>query len=918
MHASSRSKLKAELVETTCPYCGVGCGVDAEIKYDQADGKPRICSIKGTNSHPANFGKLCVKGTNLDKTNGIAGRMLTPQIAGVESDWPTAIKHVADVFKQTIARHGKDSVAFYVSGQLLTEDYYVANKLMKGYIGSANIDTNSRLCMSSAVAAYKRAFGSDAVPCSYEDLDCSELLVLVGSNAAWTHPVLFQRMERAKKLNPNIKIVLIDPRRTASCELADLHLQLKPGSDVALFNGLLAWLNDNKCVDTGFINSHTNGFTTTLEAASYLSIEDVSKLCDLNLYQLTQFYELYAYSDSTITFYSMGVNQSSSGVDKANAIINCHLATAKIGKPGSGPFSITGQPNAMGGREVGGLANMLAAQMDIDDQRHRELVQEFWQSPTIPKHQGFKAIDLFDRIEKGQVKAVWIMATNPLVSMPNRSKIEAALKKCKHVIVSDCAADNDTIRLADVCLPATGWSEKNGTVTNSERRISRQRGMLEPAGLAKHDWKIICEIAQEMGFGSAFKFTHPAQIFDEHARLSAYKNTDEEIFRNFNLSGLTRLSEREYNHLKPVQWPVTSKERTGTKRLFTDNVFYTANKKANFIAISHNAPQSEISDKFPYVLNSGRSRDQWHTMTRTGASHDLTTHTPVATLCIHPKDAEKLDVIDGQLLSISSHYNGAQNAASPVILPVRISDEMRIGEVFAPIHWSDTWGSSCSIARLYGDANDSISGQPELKFAAVNLKKQPVVNYATIMTIDSIEPALLLEMEYWTKQTSAFGFIYHFAKFSQNSNIDELIKMLPNADIWMSKNGSAYNSGVGYKQDKLNAFYMIQQQRFVINSEWVGSLFIADNLAVDDASMLLRNSIPESFANGKMVCSCYKVHESTIIDAVLGGADSVERLGTQLKCGTNCGSCKSELSQYVRRYTATDSDQKIQVEQIEC
>lgn len=914
MNAKTCRERKAELVETTCPYCGVGCGVDAEVKYDQNNDNARLCSIKGTNSHPANFGKLCVKGTNLAKSNGLEGRMLTPRIAGVDCDWPTAITHVANVFKQTIAQYGPDSVAFYVSGQLLTEDYYVANKLMKGYIGSANIDTNSRLCMSSAVAAYKRAFGADAVPCSYDDLDCSELLVLVGSNAAWTHPVLFQRMERAKKRNPNTKIVIIDPRKTASCELADFHLQLSPGSDVALFNGLLAWLNDNNCIDAEFINSYTNGFKSTVEIANQLSIEAVSELCDIDIKQLEQFFALYAKSDSAITFYSMGVNQSSSGVDKANAIINCHLATAKIGKPGSGPFSITGQPNAMGGREVGGLANMLAAHMDIDNPQHRELVQEFWQSPKIPERNGCRAVDLFDQIDTGQIKAVWIMATNPLVSMPNRSKVEAALKNCEHVIVSDCVNDNDTIQLADVCLPATGWSEKNGTVTNSERRISRQRGILSPAGAAKNDWQIICEVAQQMGYTKGFEYTHPAQIFDEHTRLSAFRNNQDDIFRDFNLSALTQLSESEYNSLKPVQWPVTTKDKIGTKRLFTDNLFYTATKKANFIAISHKTPQSTVSTEFPFVLNSGRSRDQWHTMTRTGMSHELMTHTPIATLSINPKDALALDVTEGQLVSICSSHS----QKNQVILPVKVSNEVRTGEVFAPIHWSDTWGSSCSIARLYGDARDDISGQPELKYTAVSIKKKQVFSYSTVLTANSIEPALLTKMEYWTKQTSAFGFIYHFAQFNQNNNIDNLIEMLPAVDVWVSKHGSLCNSGIGYKQDKLNAFYMSQSQGFSINSDWARSLFLADKLSLVDVNMLLRNLVPDTFASGKLVCSCYKVHESTIIEAVCDGVDSVEGLADQLKCGTNCGSCKSELRQYVRDYKPIKPEQKIEVEQIEC
>lgn len=912
MDAKSIQVKKACLVETTCPYCGVGCGVDAELATDKL-GNTQLIGVSGTNNHPANFGKLCVKGTNLAKTNDVNGRLLAPEIDGKRTDWSTAINQVANIFDKTIAEYGPDSVAFYVSGQLLTEDYYVANKLMKGYIGSANIDTNSRLCMSSAVAAYKRSFGADAVPCSYEDLDCSELLVLVGSNAAWTHPVLFQRIERAKKRNPNTKIVVIDPRKTASCELADLHLQIKPGSDVALFNGLLSYLHANEFVDSEFVDRHTNGFDDALNMATQLSNEQLASLCDLPLERLQQFYQLFAQTGSAVTFYSMGVNQSSSGVDKANAIINCHLATGKIGKPGSGPFSITGQPNAMGGREVGGLANMLAAHMDIENSQHKELVQEFWQSPNIPNRAGLKAVDLFDRVEKGEVKAIWIMATNPLVSMPNRMKIESALTKCPHVIVSDCVSDNDTLKFADIRLPATSWSEKNGTVTNSERRISRQRGFIKPPEQAKHDWQIICDVAKAMGYQSAFDFDHPSQIFDEHARLSAYQNHENGVLRDFNLNGLMNLSKAEYNNLKPVQWPVLDDDKKGTERLFTDNKFYTPNQKANFIGVEFNLPSSSVSSAYPYVLNTGRLRDQWHTMTRTGKAHELMMHTPNASLSIHPIDAEALSISEGDLICISSQFS----VDKPIVLPAKISDETRKGELFVPIHWSETWGSSNSIARLFGDAQDAISGQPELKFAAVNIVKQEVIRFASVLSIDPIDESLLKGFDYWTKQLSAFGFIYQIAQLREESSFTNLIEKLTLVEVWLTKGDEANLTGLGYKQDKLHTFYHSQMHSFTINEEWLTTLFQSENISESDRSQLLRNSTPDSYTKGKLICSCYKVHESSIIDAILAGADSVEALGQELQCGTNCGSCKSELSQYVRKLKLSKSD-RIEVEEIEC
>lgn len=409
---------KTSLKQTTCAYCGVGCGVDISL-FNNVPTK-----LEGMREHPANFGRLCVKGTHLLDTTGSDNRLTSPLINNQAVTWDEATDHVANKFNDIIQKHGPDAVAFYVSGQLLTEDYYIANKLMKGYIGSGNIDTNSRLCMSSAVAGYKRAFGEDVVPCTYEDLEQTELLILIGSNAAWTHPVLYQRMERAKQLNPNMKVVVIDPRKTDTAELADTFLNIKPGSDAALYNGLLNYLNEHNHLDTQFIAQHTNGFESALQEAQKWSCEAVSDFCDIAIEQVTEFYALFANSPSAISFYSMGINQSSSGVDKCNAIINAHLASGKLLKPGSGPFSITGQPNAMGGREVGGLANQLAAHLDIENEAHQSLVQRFWLSPTIANKAGSNAIDMFDEIAAGKIKAVWIMATNPMVSLPNNAAIK--------------------------------------------------------------------------------------------------------------------------------------------------------------------------------------------------------------------------------------------------------------------------------------------------------------------------------------------------------------------------------------------------------------------------------------------------------------------------------------------------------------
>ena len=539
-------------IKTTCPYCGVGCGVLAEVS---ANGD---VAVRGDPDHPANFGRLCSKGAALAETIDLDDRLLFPHVHGARTDWDAALELVAGKFNETIRTHGPDSVAFYVSGQLLTEDYYVANKLMKGFIGSANIDTNSRLCMASSVAGHKRAFGSDTVPGCYEDLELADLVVLVGSNLAWCHPVLYQRIAAAKEKRPEMKVVLIDPRRTATADIADLHLPIKPDGDVPLFLGLLRYLARSYSTKRSYIKLHTTGFKEAVRAADALDLYALVRLTGLPAATLEKFFALFAATEKTVTVYSQGVNQSASGTDKVNAIINCHLATGRIGKPGMGPFSVTGQPNAMGGREVGGLANMLAAHMNIEDAAHRERVQRFWNSPTIAARPGLKAVDMFRAVADGRIKALWIMATNPVVSMPEAENVEAAIRDCPFVVVSDVTAATDTARLADVLLPATAWGEKDGTVTNSERRISRQRSFMPLPGDARPDWWIICEVASRMGHGDAFAYTEPAEIFAEHAALSGFENGGA---RDFDIGALATIDGADYEDLEPLQWPRTSADR---------------------------------------------------------------------------------------------------------------------------------------------------------------------------------------------------------------------------------------------------------------------------------------------------------------------------------------------------------------------
>ncbi|MDT0595710.1 nitrate reductase [Glaciecola petra] len=968
-------------VKTTCPYCGVGCGlaIECETKSNHAQSGQletevrEIKSLNGDQSHPANFGKLCVKGSHLLETldslsselpsntehlklstvNDVNKRLLKPKVNNEDASWDDALHLMSEKIKSCLSNYGPESVAFYLSGQLLTEDYYVANKLMKGFIGSANVDTNSRLCMSSAVAAYKRAFGADAVPCCYEDLEHTELLVLVGSNAAWTHPVLFQRMQQAIAKDTKRKLLVIDPRKTATSQSADLHLAIKPGTDTWLFNGLLHFLIEHKACDYKYIQDNTQGFNEVVKACENYTLESVASTCELDRLDLLRFYTWFAESKSTISFYSMGVNQSTSGVDKANAIINCHLASGKIGKKGSGPFSITGQPNAMGGREVGGLANMLAAHMDIENPEHQELVKTFWEAPNIVRKNGQKAVDMFDDVLSGKIKFIWIMGTNPVVSMPNRRKVEAALAHCETVVVSDLVQHNDTLAFADIKLPATGWSEKNGTVTNSERRISRQRGLLSPTGNAKHDWQIICELAAKLGFKNAFNFTHPHQIFVEHARLSAYHNGGK---RCFNLSGLTNLTEQQYDALTPVQWPVilpesilpesvspesslpassaklglkndqgTTNTFLGTERLFTDNKFYTSNQKAIFIAVCAQLPYQRTTSHYPYVLNSGRMRDQWHTMTRTGKAQKLVEHSEQAELFINPKDAAKHGLRNGEYVTLMSESNAhiqdaskqvlantsvtSKTKPSPAILPIKISQELRKGELFVPIHWSKSNTSHVDIASLYSSANDPISGQPELKHAAVNIKKITPTDCFTLAIKASYFSSKLRLAEYQININQGDFYILKMASFGQKKplNSDLIKQYLPANYSWLS---CLYADTQNNQKDLITSICLSDKNELVacltehadthadgINNEFIKECF-AQQAKLDPLTQhqLLTRTVPSYYEQGRLICSCFNVREKQIQGAIDEGCESVYALGEKLKCGTNCGSCKSELS----------------------
>src|SRR5215510_12276550 len=694
-------------VRTTCPYCGVGCGVLA--RPDGFGG----AAITGDPDHPANFGRICSKGSALGETLGLGERLLYPMLRQADGslarvDWSVALDRVASGFQRIVARHGCDAIAFYLSGQLLTEDYYVANKLMKGFIGSANVDTNSRLCMASSVAGHKRAFGADTVPGSYEDLDQADLLVLVGSNTAWCHPVLFQRMVANKRAR-GAKVVVIDPRRTATAEEADLHLPIAPGMDTALFCGLLVHLADLCALDYRYIDAHTMAFENALAQARAIAptLAATARLTRLPQADVARFFDLFRSTPNAVTCFSQGVNQSAQGTDKVNAIINCHLATGRIGRRGQGPFSLTGQPNAMGGREVGGLANQLAAHMgfapeDIDR------VRRFWNAPHVAAHEGPKAVQMFDAIARGRIKALWVMATNPAVSLPRASHVREALKKLDLFVVSENVLANDTVNAgAHILLPAAAWDAKDGTVTNSERRISRQRRFLPTAGEAKPDWWIVTQVARRMGFAEQFPYGCAAEIFREHAALSAFENDGR---RDFDIGTLATISDESFDGLDPVQWPLRAGEtpREKDRRFFMDGGFYTPDHRARFIAPEPPAASVPTSKQFPFRLNTGRVRDQWHTMTRSGLSARLGTHTPEPFVEVHPTDAKAMELVDGGFARVATRWRSC-------VLKVVVTDRQRRGSLFAPIHWSNATASSARIGELVMPETDRYSGQPDSK-----------------------------------------------------------------------------------------------------------------------------------------------------------------------------------------------------------
>jgi assimilatory nitrate reductase catalytic subunit len=920
-------------VRTTCPYCGVGCGV---VARELADG---AFEITGDPGHPANSGSLCSKGSALAETLGLEGRLLhplirarsrslqpggdtpaarSPLVEARRAGWDEALSRVAQGFGAAIREHGPDSVAFYVSGQLLTEDYYVANKLMKGFIGSANIDTNSRLCMASAVAGHKRAFGEDLVPGCYEDLELADLIILVGSNTAWCHPILFRRIEREKQRRSSLKLVVIDPRRTPTAEMADLHLPIRPGTDVTLFNGLLWYLQQHGAADERFVEMHTAGAQEALDAARAAGDPAaVAAVCGADAGRIGELYRLFRSSERVVTLFSQGVNQSSSGTDKVNAIINCHLLTGRIGRPGMGPFSLTGQPNAMGGREVGGLANTLAAHLDLESAEHRDAVRAFWGGPGIASRPGLKAVELFEAMHAGRIKAVWIMATNPVVSLPDADRVREALERCELVVLSDCVGDTDTAALADVLLPAATWGEKDGTVTNSERRISRQRRFLTPPAEARPDWWIIAEVARRMGFAEEFPYRSPHEIFDEHARLSAVAARGSlcapppgvsaaspdgvsaplrpctPASRLFDIGGLAGLSPAQYDDLEPVQWPVRVTSSGTPPRLFQDGRFAHPDGKARLVPVHQRPPANVPDEVHPFALNTGRVRDHWHTMTRTGRAPRLAEHLPEPFVDVHPYDALASAVREGELARVSSQWGS-------IVVRARISGEIPRGTVFVPMHWNDAYASEARVGALVNPAVDPISGEPEFKHTPARVEPFPVEWYGVVM---ARRPIATRDLTWWTLVRGAGFLRYELAGRKRPSDWADWVRPLlkiqtPDADyLEYSDAASGIYRAAHVVNERLEACAYFSRRPELPARGWLSSLFSHEPLQpTDRLALVAGRPLRAGDDAGPLVCSCFAVGRNTLRHLIASeGLTNARQVGERVRAGTNCGSCLPEI-----------------------
>ncbi len=908
-------------IKSTCCYCGVGCGV-----LIATDGG-RITGVRGDPDHPANFGRLCAKGAALDLALEPAARAAYPELrsdrasARERVSWDRALDYAAEKYAALIARHGPDSVAFYVSGQLLTEDYYVFNKLAKGLIGTNNIDTNSRLCMSSAVSGYKRTLGADAPPACYDDIAHADCLFIAGANMAYAHPVLFRRIEDARRANADLKIIVVDPRRTDTAAGADLFLPIKPGTDVALFNGMLNVMLDECWLDDDYIAAHTRGFAELARIAREYPPATVGGICGVPPEDIHKAARWFAWSRATLSLYCQGLNQSTSGSDKNASLINLHLATGHIGRPGAGPFSLTGQPNAMGGREVGGMANLLSAHRDLANPEHRAEVARLWGIERVPQRPGKTAIEMFEAMRRGEIKAVWIACTNPAQSLPDQGRVREALACAELVVLQETARYTDTSAFADIHLPATGWGEKEGTVTNSERRITRVRAAVEGPGEARADWEIGVDFARRLGARlghrdptALFPYVRAEDVFNEHRESTRGRDLD--------ITGLT------YSLLEtagPQQWPFAAGAKSGRARLYTDGKFETVDGRARFAATAYRGVAEPTDDQYRFSLMTGRLRDQWHGMARTGSVARLNAHAPEPDVVMHPHDMREHGLRDGDFVRVK----GRRGAT---VLRARGSSEMSTGQLFIAMHWGSRFLNTPGANALTLAATDPHSRQPELKHAAVALEKLALPWRLVVMrrrdsgfrirdSADRVaeSPSAVEIMQRAQPLLAAF----EFATLGLHGRDDPVAVLNAAAAAPVSASLlSAIDQAFVLEDDaRAMAYHDFAQgisKRVVFEGSRIAGLRLAGDVTARDwlQQMIVESTDCEPLralllaplaaapgyvpARGRIVCACLDVAESEI-EAELAAGAGMDQLHARLKCGTECGTCVPELKRLVAR-----------------
>ncbi|MBU4322772.1 MAG: molybdopterin-dependent oxidoreductase [Gammaproteobacteria bacterium] len=922
--------MSTSITRSTCPYCGVGCGVLIETEGQQ------ITGVRGDPDHPANFGKLCTKGTTLHLTATPEltrqtrllqpQQRLTRQAAPTPIGWDAALDIASDRFAKTIAQHGPDAVGFYISGQLLTEDYYVFNKLAKVLIGTNNVDTNSRLCMSSAVAGYKATLGADAPPACYDDVNHAACLFIVGSNAAYAHPVLFRRIEEAKKKNPGMKVIVADPRRTDTAELADLFLPLQPGSDVMLFHGLLHIMLWEGWIKADYIAAHTTGFDTLKALVRECTPERVAEVCGLRKEDIYTAAQWFATSHATLSLYCQGLNQSSSGTAKNATLINLHLATGQIGKPGAGPFSLTGQPNAMGGREVGGLANLLSAHRDMANPAHRAEVAALWSVADVPSKPGKTAVEMFQAAADGEIKALWIACTNPAQSMPDQATVRRALERAEFVVVQEAFAIAATCDWADLLLPATTWGEKDGTVTNSERRISRVRAAVPAPGEARHDWRTVVDFAQRLearlrpGLPTLFPYPDAESIWLEHRESTRGRDLD-----------ITGLSWPMLDAQGPQQWPLREGETQGKVRLYADGIFPTADGKARFAALPWQPLAEPRDSRYPFSLTTGRLRDQWHGMTRTGTLGRLFGHVAEPAVQLHPQDMERRGLKDGDLVHVTSKRGS-------IVVPLEASKEIGLSQAFIAMHWGAEYLSGrgshgeplAGVNALTTSAYCPTSKQPELKHAAVKILKAELPWNLLAMAWLPADRALSAQAELRALMTSfEFASCVPFGRERTGVLFRAAAHEAPDVatvERIESLLGLGGTDALRYVDKRLGQRRTARLLRTEGATRLEGFVLAGDVRAEAWIKPLLQDELPaEAYgrlllmpgakapvavvAKGKQVCTCFNVSEDDIgaqLQTSRGSDDQrLAALQSGLKCGTNCGSCIPELRRLVRAHPAT-------------